>query len=181
MAMLIGTLMSTVAGTAATTATAGAAAAGAAVSGISLPGILQGVTGILGIMSSLNASEQEADMFEAQAIDAEAQKPLETLNGIERRTSIKQDLLQSVGEQDAAFAASGVDLSFGTPSEARKDAFADADRALTADNATQSSNTLRLDEKAKNYKLRARRARSAGVMSALTSGVGVISSIAQRG
>ncbi|WP_281932203.1 hypothetical protein [Roseibium album] len=157
--------------------TAGAAAGAAGAAGAALSGgsifttLLQGGATLLGMMSTIEAGDQEADMLEAKAIDAQAEKPLETLQSISRRTSIKQELAEAVGEQEVAFAASGVDLSFGTPAVAKKDAFREADRALTNENATEETTLNRLDERSSQYRLSANRARSSARRQALLQGL----------
>ncbi|MEO1110097.1 MAG: hypothetical protein AAFX90_19460 [Pseudomonadota bacterium] len=160
------------AGAAAGAAGAAAGTAGAAISGGSiLSTLLQGGATLLGMMSTIEAGEQDADMFEARAIDAQAEKPFETLQSVSRRTSIKQDLAQAIGEQEVAYAAAGVDLSFGTPVEARKDAAREADRALTNENATEETRLNRLDERSSQFRLSASRARSSARRQALIQGL----------
>jgi hypothetical protein len=158
----------TAAGTAAGTATA---ATGLGAVGSTLTTILQGGATLLGMMATIEAGDQEADMYEAKAIDAQAEKPLETLQGIQRRTGLKQELIETLGEQETAFAASGVDLSFGTPAEARSDALHEADRALTGENATEETRLNRLDERTSQYRLTAKRARKSARRTALAQGL----------
>lgn len=164
-------------GAAAGTAGAAAGAAGAAGAGAALSGgsifttLLQGGATLLGMMSTIEAGDQEADMLEAKAIDAQAEKPLETLQSISRRTSIKQELAEAIGEREVAFAAAGVDLGFGTPAEAKKEAFREADRALTNENATEETTLNRLDERSSQYRLSAKRAKSSARRQALLQGL----------
>jgi len=162
---------------------AGAAATGAgaaAAGGFSLSTLLQGTATVFGIMSSLNAGKADAEGYELAAQDAEREKPLETLQGINRRAGIKQKMMAQVGEQDVAYAASGVDLSFGTPNAARQDAFRNADLELTSDVGTEQTRVARLDERAANYRKRAKRARSAAAIDAVGIGLKGFSSIAER-
>lgn len=170
-------------GAAATGAAAtGAAATGAAVSsGISLSTILQGGATVLGMVNAINAGKADAEAYNLAAQDAEREKPLETLQGIQRRADIKRATMQQVGEQDVAFAASGVDLSFGTPAEARSQAFRQEDLGITTSNGTELTRQARLDERVANYKRMAKRAQSRGVMDALSIGFDGFSSIAGRG
>ncbi|GGE79084.1 hypothetical protein H1W37_19485 [Stappia taiwanensis] len=155
---------STAAATAGAAATSGAAAAG---SGFSLASLLEGTATVLGAVSAIGAGYADAEMMELQAEDAERQIPLETLQGISRRASIKRELAEAIGDQDTAYAASGVDLSFGTPRVAKKQAFREADYALTSDAGTQETRTARLSERASVFRGRARRARRGGFMDAL--------------
>jgi len=156
---------------------AGAAAAG---SGISLATILQGTATVLGIVSAISAGNAEADALNAQAIDAEREQEIETLAGIERRGSVKAALAEAVGAQDVAYAASGVDLSFGTAAQARKEAYREADLALTSASTTEQTRQSRLMERAANYRSAAKRAKKAGLIQGLTGGLQGFASIAGR-
>ncbi len=169
-------------GAAAGTAAAGATATTTAASGFSLASILQGTATVLGVVSAIGAGNQDAAALEAQAVDAEREKPLETLQGIERRSSIKQAMADAVGAQDVAYAASGVDLSFGTAGAARKDAFREADLASTTATGTEQVRVSRLDERAASYRRAAKQARRAGLVSGLTGAIGSVGSmLAARG
>lgn len=167
-------------GGAAAAGTAAATAAPVAASGLSLSSILQGTATVLGVVSSFAAGNAEADMLEMQAEDAEREKPLENLQGIERRSSIKKAMVDALGAQDVAYAASGVDLSFGTARAARTDAYREADLALTSDAGTQQTRVARLDERARNYRSQAKQARRAGMLNGLVGGLEGFSKIAGR-
>lgn len=167
------------AGTASTAATAGTAAASSG--GFSLATLLEGGATLLGAFSAIGAGEAQADRMELAARDAEAEIPLETLQGISRRASIKAELADAIGSQDVAYAASGVDLSFGTPAVARREAFREADYALTTDAGTQQVRTSRLAERAQSYRRMGRQARSRGYASALFGGLDYGATLLNRG
>jgi hypothetical protein len=173
------------AGAAATTAgsvaTTAATTAGIAGSGISLSSILQGTATVLGIVASLGAGAAEADALEAQAIDAEREKPLETLQGINRRQSIRRDFADAIAAQDVAYAGSGVDLSFGTARQARSDAAREADLGIAVDVGTETTRISRLSERAASYRRSAKRARRSGVLNAVMGGLDTVSSFMERG
>ena len=156
------------------------AAAGAAAGGISLSTILQGGATVLGLVSSIAAGKADQAQAEMMAADAEAEKPLETLKGIDRRRSLKLATAEAVGEIDAAYAASGVDLSFGTAAEARKDAFREADLGMTSDSMTTMTRLSRLSERAANYRQMGKRALRAGIIGGLGNALGNAASIAGR-
>jgi hypothetical protein len=162
-------------------ATTAATAAGVASSGFSLSGLLQGTLGVLGVVSEIAAGNADAAQAELAASDAEAEKDFETLQGIERKSSIKRAMMDALGAQDVAYAASGVDLSFGTAASARKDAFREADAALTADVSTEEVRKSRLTERAANYRSQAKRARSMGLFRGLSAGLQLGASFAGRG
>lgn len=169
-------------GAAAAGAGAGAAASGAAAAGtgFSLSGILQGVATVGGLIASIGAGEEDAQAKELAAQDAEREQQLETLQGIERRRSIRVGLRDALGAQDVAYAGSGVDLSFGTAQAARKDAYREADLGLAADTGTEMTRVSRLSERAANYRASAKRARSMGIFRGITGAAEQLASITKR-
>lgn len=163
-------------------AAAGAAgAAGAAAGGLSLAGVLQGTATVLGFLTAVGAGNAEADKLNAAAIDAQTEQSLENLQGIERKSSIKQAMVDALGAQDTAYAASGLDLSFGTAAQARKDAFREADRALTGNSATTQTRLARLSERASNYRSAAKQAKLTGWLKGTIGGLGGLQSMVERG
>ncbi|WP_126010180.1 hypothetical protein [Georhizobium profundi] len=168
------------AGVGATTTAAGATAATAAQT-LSLSQLMQGGATVLSMFSSIQAGNADAQQANLAAIDAEREVPLETLQGINRRASIKRQLMDSIGTLDTAYAGSGVDLSFGTPSVARSEAFREADRALNSDAMTEQTRVGRLNERAANYRRAAGRARSRGFFDAIGTGLKGAASFLNRG
>lgn len=170
---------------------AGAAAAGAAGAaatvgttvgtGLSLGTILQGTATVLGVIASIGAGNAEAERQELEAMDAEREQELEMVQGVERRSSIKRQMMEAVGAQDVAYAASGVDLSVGTAAQARNDAYRDADLGLTTSTGTEQVRTSRLMERAANYRTAAKQSRSMGFINGLAQGLSGFASIARRG
>lgn len=153
-------------------AATGAATAGAAAStGFTLSSLLQGTATVLGAVSAISAGNAKAEEYRLAADDAARQVPLETLQGINRRSSIKQEMMDRVGEMDVANASSGVDLSFGTPSQARKDAFRQTDLAVATDVGNEQTRVARLNEREANYRKMSKRAKSSGLFDALTIGL----------
>jgi hypothetical protein len=187
-ASLFGGTAATGAGAAAGSAFAGATAAGAATAtgaaaagGISLSSILQGATSILGITNAISSGNAQAQQLELAAADSQRQIPTTMLQGIAQRTAIKKQLGDALGAQDVAYAGSGTDLSFGTPAQARKDAFREADNALTTQGGTEQSTIARLDERTKNYLQMAGKAKQSGYFDAATIGLKGLTSFANRG
>ncbi len=156
------------------------AAAAPAAAGFSLSSLLQGTATVLGMVQSINAGKADAEAANAAADDARREVPLETLQGINRRTAIKQQMMESIGQQDVAYAASGVDLSFGTPLQARTDAFRQADLALTSDVGTEQTRVARLQEREAEYRKRASRAKRSAMFDAALIGFKGATSIADR-
>lgn len=166
------------AGTAAPAAAAATTATSAAAGGLSISTILQGGATVLGLVSAISAGQAERDQMEMMAADAEAEQPLEMLKGIDRRRGLKLSAIDAIGEMDTAYAASGVDLSFGTAAQARQDAFRELDLGLTSDAGTTMTRLSRLTERAANYRSMGKRAMRAGIVSglagALSSGASIV-------
>lgn len=168
-------------GAAAGAGAAGAAAAGgAAAGGISAASVLQGAAGLLGMFSSIAAGNAEGEALDLAAEDAAREKPLETLQGISRRTSIKAAMMDQIGSQDVAYAASGTDLTFGTPVQARKEAFRQGDLGITTEVGTEQTRIARLDEREANYRKMAQKARAGGWLKAAFTGFDTAASMAGR-
>ncbi len=159
---------------------AGAGAAGAAAGGISAASVLQGAAGLLGMFSSIAAGNAEGEALDLAAEDAAREKPLETLQGISRRTSIKAAMMDQIGSQDVAYAASGTDLTFGTPVQARKEAFRQGDLGITTAVGTEQTRIARLDEREANYRKMANKARAGGWLKAAFTGFDTAASMAGR-
>jgi len=159
----------------------GMAAGGAMMGGAGiLSTILQGTATVMGVMSSIQAGKQEAAALNLQAQDAEREQALETLQGIDRRQSIKKAMNETQGAINNAYAASGLDLSFGTVAQARQELYRDADYETTKDVGTQLTRNLRLSERAANYRAAAKRAKRAGVVNGLIGGLQGAVSILDR-
>jgi hypothetical protein len=164
---------------AATTATA-ASTAGLFGTGLSLTSILQGVATVGGVVAAIASGNAESASLAAEARDAEAEKPLETLQSVERKRSLLQGAAEAAGDADVAHAASGVDLSFGSAREARRDIYRKVDLSLNSDSSTTGGRLDRLSERARNLFRMSRTARSAGWLSGLTRGASGVVSILQQ-
>jgi hypothetical protein len=181
LAPLLGLFGGGAAATGAAAGAAGATTAAAAGSGLSLASILQGTATVLGVVSAIGAGNAEATQNELAANDAEADQATESLQGINRRASIRKQMAQALGSEDVAYAASGVDLSFGTAKEARTDAYREADLALNTATGTEQSRVSRLAERAASYRAAAKSSRRMGIFNALSGGVDNLLSFQQRG
>lgn len=155
-------------------------AAGAAAPAFSLATILQGTASVLGLVASISAGNADAAQAELAAADAEREQATETLSGIDRRRSLLAGLRDALGAQDVAYAASGVDLSFGTAAQARTDAFREADLGLTSDTGTEMTRGARLMERAANYRSAAKRAKIGGFINGFGGFLSNASQIAGR-
>ncbi|MVA33660.1 hypothetical protein [Agrobacterium vitis] len=154
---------------------------GAVSSGLSISSILQGTAGVLSAVSAVSAGNAQAEGYEQAATEAQSNQRLTTLEGISRRSSIKQAMVDQVGQQDVAYAASGTDLSFGTPNQARKEAFREADLGTATQVGTEQTTQAQLSDRERNYRKMAGKARLGGWVSAATSLFSTGSSIKARG
>lgn len=169
-------------GGAAAGAATGAAATGAAAagSGFSISSVLQGLATVGGIVASIQAGNAEASRLEMQAKDAEAEKPFETLQSIDRKRSLMAQAAEAVGASDTAYAASGVDLSFGSAQQARTEVFRGLDLGLDTDTGTTGTRLTRLDERAANFRSMAKEVKQSAAWNAFFQGVGLFRSLGQQ-
>lgn len=164
-------------GTAAAGTTAAVGTTAAASTGLSISSILQGVATVGGIVATIAAGNAEAEGLKAQARDAEAEKPFETLQSIDRKRSLLAAAQDAAGEADVAYAGSGVDLSFGSARQARQTVYREADLGLDTDSGTTSLRLDRLTERARNYRRMAKRTKLSSYLTAGVKGLSGISSI----
>jgi hypothetical protein len=141
---------------------------GAAGTGSTAFSILSGGATVLSVLNAQRAGEMKVQSLNLQADDADTQSEIEGIQGTARRSSLKAQLTQAIGDRDVAAAASGVDLSFGTPSVARQQAIQSGERALEMDQDTQELRVSRLRERAAGLRAQAAGANAAGLGTAAT-------------
>jgi hypothetical protein len=146
-----------------------------------LSGILSGGASLASVMGAMNAGREQQDTYNDRAMDAIGEQQIERIRGIERRDGLRRALLERLGEQDVAAAASGVDLSFGTPALARQESERDGERALVQDQATQDLRIGRLQQRADEFTRAGRKARRAGNLRAFGAGVTGVTQALARG
>jgi len=128
--------------------------------------ILSGGATIASALAAQRAGQEKALSLEFQAQDSETESRAEGVAGLERRNSLRKALIDQIAEQDTAYAATGVDLSFGTPVVARDQASADAERALNLDQESESFRRSRLTQRAGALRGMASAARRGGLAKA---------------
>lgn len=174
------------------TVSAGTAAAGTAASGAggllgalgqtsTWGSILQGGATAASVLAATRAGEDKAFGLEQAALDAELETKIEGVQGLARRSSIRKALVAAIGERDVATAASGVDLSFGTPKVARREAVVDSERALAIDASTEELRKSRLISRATLYRYLADEAREGGLYKAIGLGLSGLGGLLRRG
>lgn len=166
-----------------TLASGGAGTAAAATTGFgsTVASILSGGATIASMLGSIAAGRAKADSYNVAAIDSEIQSTQELVKAQARENSIRRALIETLGERDVAAAASGVDAGFGTPAVARGEAIDDANRAISVSRADSDSERGRLLTQAKLYRRAAGDAGRVGLLTALGTGLGGLSSLAARG
>jgi hypothetical protein len=132
-------------------------------SGGTAASVLSGGATVLGMLNATRAGDAKAQALNAQADDADTSTLLEHNQGLDRRSSLKAQLVQQLGSRDVATAASGTDLSFGTPVLARAENLRDGERALAVDQGTEDSRIARLRERAANFRIQAKQASAGGL------------------
>lgn len=152
-----------------------------ATTGSFLSSILQGSAGLVGAMGAVRAGQSQAEAYRMQAGDARIDARQEEIAGMQREDGLKRKLLASLGERDAATAASGVDLSFGTPVIARDQAMEDANRAVSMNQSETEMRRARLMARAASYQRMASEAESAGMFKGVGSLLLTAGSIGRRG
>lgn len=143
--------------------------------------ILSGGATVASVLAMQNAGESKEFALNAQADDAELQAKVEQVQGLDRRQSLKAALVQAVGERDVADASSGVDISFGTPAQARREAIKDGERAIDLDQSTEDFRRQRLLERAGNYRIMASQARNGALGNAAALAIEGGAKILKRG
>lgn len=143
--------------------------------------ILQGGATVASVLAAQRAGAAEGQKFELAAGDAETNILIEANRATEKRISLKQSLVNALGERDVAYAASGVDLSFGTPVAARRQAVADTERALAIEKSGSDLTVARLRERAASYRLAGVNAREGALAKAAGLGLSGAADILRRG
>lgn len=143
--------------------------------------ILSGGASLLQMSALRQAGRQKQQSLAFQAQDTATEIAQENIQGAGRTNSLRQALLDTIGERDAAYAASGVDIGFGTPALARQEASAAAESAIAQDTAGTTARVSRLNARAKNLMLMARQARRSGDDEANIVGLSAAGRLLARG
>jgi hypothetical protein len=166
-ALAIGTAASAAtATTAATAATAGLFGAGGA---FSLGATLSTLGTAFSAFSAITAGRGEQGISESEARLNEFNAKQEQIRGLEEANLIKRDVARAIASANARGAASGIDVSSGSPVTAQKQALTDANNAWS----TAGTNAKIRSE---TEKVRAQIARQRG-RNAVRSGQGQAASI----
>lgn len=118
-------------GTAATSTTAATAGLFGFGGTFSLGATLSTLGTAAGIFSALGAGQAEAGISESEARLAEFNAKQEEIKGLEEANEIKRDVARAIASSNARGAASGIDVSSGSPVKASQEALRDANNALS--------------------------------------------------
>lgn len=183
--LAIGALAKVFGGVAASgAASAGAATAGGLgsfLTGSSGLSILNGVATAAGVMSTLAAGKAEAAGYRTQAAQADFDAKQEQVDGVRRTTRLKQALLQALGENDVAYAASGIDLGTGVAANNRANAEKLAATEISIDRNTTDARSAMLRGRSAAYLKLASSAQSGALFKAIGLGADSGMRLLQRG
>ncbi|MCA0424874.1 MAG: hypothetical protein LCH61_16420, partial [Proteobacteria bacterium] len=154
---------------------------GATGGGSFLSSLMQGGMSVLGGISAMREGDEKAAALREQGLQAQDDARQERLAGMQRTDQLRRQLLDEQGQRDVAYAASGIDLSFGTPVVARAQADDDAARALAISGETTNARAAQYEQRAASYRAAAGRAKSTGLLNALGIGAKTMMSAANRG
>lgn len=143
--------------------------------------ILSGVATVGSILNTQRAADVQTQGYELNAQDATMAAAIEGNAETQNRISLKAALVKALSERDVATAASGVDLSFGTPNVARKQATQDAENAITVSDQTSKLKQSRLLERAASYRLMAANTQSGALAKEAGIGLTGLAGIVARG
>ncbi|WP_336800484.1 hypothetical protein [Kaistia sp. MMO-174] len=183
--LALGALAKVVGGAAASGAGASAAAAGTGL-GSFLTGstglsILSGVATVGSALSSLAGGKQEAAGLRMQADQANFDARQEEVEGVRRTTKLKRALLQALGENDVAYAASGIDLGSGVAEDNRANAEKLAATEISIDRSTTEARAAMYRSRAASFTRLASSAESSSLLKALGIGAEGGLRLLQRG
>jgi hypothetical protein len=143
--------------------------------------ILGGTATAFSALAQLRAGREQADSLRRQAADATFEATQEEILGQRREVGLKDELTSSLGSISAAYAAAGIDLSYGAAETARGRAESKFDQEITLDRATTDMRKSRLYQRANSYLTMARQAKSSSVLQAAATAAGGAFRIANRG
>lgn len=101
------------AGTAAGTAAAAGAGLSAFLGSSPVLSILGGAATAVSVLQQMQAGDMQAQQYEVQAMGARNEAIGEQAAGASRSAKLRAELMRTLGENDVAFAASGIDISAG--------------------------------------------------------------------
>jgi len=165
------------------TAAASATATGATAAGGSslLSTIVQG--GLTAFSAAASIAQGVAGKSEAKVeeLNAAAGADREKLAGEDEALRINRALAESIGEQAVAFAAAGIDLSSGTPAQARETAQKRANEDLNINRSNTDTKVAAWNSRAYAARARGKAAMASGIVGAIGDVGNFAMDVADRG
>lgn len=156
------------AGTGAAAGAAGGAAAGFSLGSTALS-ILSGASTAVSVLQTLNAGSAKADAAALHAREAEIEGVGAQAAGQVRQARLKRELLRTLGENDVAYAASGVDLGYGEAAGTRSRMLERGEREIAIDEATTEAQVAGYGARSAGYNRLARQYRRGSLLSAVAN------------
>ena len=150
------------AGTAAAGATAAATSAGLFGSGISASTILSGMAGFASAIAGLKGADAQSQQYDMQADVAAMQAVDEEIKGVQRTSTIKQQLAKALGENAIKFAAAGQLVGEGAAQDNAGALDQKATTDITVDRADTDARSAVLRARAAGYRRIAGSSKRAG-------------------
>lgn len=130
----------------------------------------------MGIFSTLAGGSAENKMYEQQARWEEIRARQEQIKGMQEATAIKEDLVKNIASANARGAASGIDITSGSPVTAVQQATQDANDAMSLAKANAATNADAYTANASTYRAKGKNA----IRSSRSRAVGIASDYAMR-
>ena len=148
---------------------AAAAANGAAAAGSSIFNLSNVATAFSAVsaLSSIGSAGNEAALLRSNALFAEFNANQAALEGTRAANDELDELLDILADQNVAFSANGIDLAFGTPVTAGREAVITGTRAVNAERLAGQANALSERARSRSLLLQADNARLSGFAGAI--------------
>lgn len=143
--------------------------------------ILTGATSAVSAIQSLQQGNLKAQDAEFKAAVTRNEAMGAQAEGLAKKSAINRELLKTLGEDDVAYAASGVDLGSGAAAGARSHAISLAADEASMNDASTRARVTGYEAQALNYDRMSRQYRSGAMLGALASFGGTLISAAKRG
>lgn len=155
-------------GTAAAGAGAAAGAAGAAAGGSSLLStIVQGGLTAFSAAASIGAGVAARSEARVEELSASSQASQEKIAADDEAVRLNRAMAEAIGEQAVAYAAAGIDISSGTPMQARQKAKERANEDLNINRANRSAKVAAWNSRAYAARSRGKAAMASGLAGAV--------------
>lgn len=130
----------------------------------------------MGIFSTLAGGGAENKMYEQQARWEEIRARQEQIKGMQEANAIKEDLVKNIASANARGAASGIDITSGSPVTAVQQATQDANDAMSLAKANAATNADVSRANASTYRAKGKNA----IRSSRSRAIGLASDFAMR-